>query len=83
MGKVSYNRLLIYVSGISRSILLISTGEALLEYERNIKIPLFPDCSFLVQIPRFPFALGFPSDELHFLVLGVFGDHLMSAIIHR
>jgi len=52
------------------------------EYEVSIKHPLFPDNAFLYAIPQFPFSTGFPSDELHFLILGVFGDHLMGSIVH-
>ena len=52
-------------------------------YEHSIKHPLFPDNAFLTNIPTFPFTVGFPTDELHFLVLGMFGEHLLSAIRHK
>jgi hypothetical protein len=46
-----------------------------------MKHPLFPDNVFLYAIPQFPFSTGFPSDELLFLILGVFGEHPIG--VHR
>ena len=56
--------------------------ESARKYERTIRHPLFPSNAFLKTIPEFPFGIGFPADELHALILGVFGDHLMFAAIH-
>jgi len=58
------------------------SGSAAKEYEADIKHPLFPDNAFLIIIPKFWFGIGFPADELHALILGVFGDHLMAATVH-
>ena len=52
------------------------------DFEATIKHPLFPDNAFLVTLPQWHFGEGFPVDELHALILGIFGEHLMTAIIH-
>ncbi len=58
------------------------SGFAAKEYEADIKHPLFPDNSFLITIPKFRFGIGFPANELHALILGVFGDYIIAATVH-
>ena len=59
---------------------LIGGNAALRESE--IRHPLFPDDAFLFTLPNWHFGEGFPLDELHALVLGVFGELLTSSIVH-
>ena len=59
---------------------LIGTNAA--DFEATTRHPLFPDNAFLVTLANWHFGEGFPVDELHALILGIFGEHLMTAIIY-
>lgn len=52
-----------------------------LEFAKNYKIKLTTECAWL-KMTDWELFLNLPKDELHQFLLGLFGDHIVPAILH-
>ena len=56
---------------------------AIRNLEKEFKHPIVQENAWLTHLPHFPLFACIPSDELHSVISGIGGDHLIPAVLYR